>query len=57
MRYVFTPLFLLFAFIEYGTTTFCGGYSIVGTMWFMWIMMALMCCECYVEKIRKFKWR
>ena len=42
MAYIWTPLFLVFAWIEFTSPTlFCGSLSLTGRMWFMWLMMGL----------------
>lgn len=56
MKCIFTPLFLIMALIEYNSISVCGSTNVISQMWFMWLMMAFMCSECYVEFIiRKIK--
>lgn len=53
MKYVLFPLFLVFAYIEYhsGTNICSVSGTVLGDMWFMWLMMALMCSDAYTSKI------
>ena len=53
MNYIWTPLFLLLAFIEYDNLDFCGSLHLTGQMWFMWFMMGMASSKIYVELIRK----
>ena len=56
MKCIFAPIFLMLTWLEYNSSTLCGSNNITGQMWFMWLMMAFMCSECYVELIvRKIK--
>jgi hypothetical protein len=51
-KYVWTPLFLVFAIYEYfyGNSGFCGTTQVTGQMWFMWLMMAIAASSKYYEK-------
>lgn len=55
MKYCLMPLFLVFAYIEYysipGICSDSG--TVLGKMWFMWLMMALMCSDNYVNLVCK----
>lgn len=53
MNYLWTPLFLLFAFLEYGKMNLCGSSHVVGQMWFMWLMMGIASSKVYIDLIGK----
>lgn len=53
MNYILIPLFLIFALIEYqsGGSLCSVSNLITGNMWFMWIMMTLMCLDRCIQPI------
>lgn len=54
MRWLWCPLFLIFAIIEYfNQTSICGSSVITGQMWFMWFMMGIATSRLYFEKVCK----
>lgn len=55
MRYMLAVLFLMFAIIEYNYgTSFCSTSNLItGNMWFMWLMMSLMCLDNFIKLIKK----
>lgn len=51
MKWIWFPLFLIFAMVEYiYYTPICGSVFVTGTMWFMWLMMAVVSSKVYIEK-------
>jgi len=56
--FIWTPLFLLFAVVEYNNPiSFCGSLTLSGQMWFMWSMMAAAASKQWIDlgkKIWKF---
>lgn len=54
MKYVWTPLLLIFAIVEYIThSPLCGSSYITGEMWFMWIIMAAMMSSVYYKGLSR----
>lgn len=53
MSYIWTPLFLIFAYIEYGKLNFCGSTTLTGQMWFMWFMMATASSKDYISLVKR----
>lgn len=53
MKYVLMPVFLVFAYIEYhsGPSICASSDTVLGDMWFMWLMMAIMCADSYIKKL------
>lgn len=58
MKYFWSPLMLLFAYLEYGEPNICGSIHMTGQMWFMWLIMGLMSSKPYMDLIkREIKWQ
>lgn len=54
MKWLWCPLLLLFAFIEFfNNYGMCGSRYITGQMWFMWLIMSAMTSKVYLEKLVK----
>jgi hypothetical protein len=53
--FIWTPIFLLFAVVEYITFVpyFCGSDYITGKMWFMWLMMAVAASKQWIDLGKK----
>lgn len=52
MSYIWSPLFLVFAYAEYGSINYCGTMHLTGQMWFMWLMMGLASSKVYIDLIK-----
>lgn len=53
MSYIWMPLFLIFAFLEYGEINYCGTQRLTGQMWFMWLMMAIASSKSYIDFVKR----
>jgi hypothetical protein len=56
-RFVASPIFLILAVLNYeGALNFCvvpGPISFVGSMWFMYVVMAIVHAEAWLEWLRQ----
>lgn len=54
MKWLWFPIFLLFAIVEYfNQSPVCGSTTITGQMWFMWLMMSIASSGLYYQRVCK----